>query len=132
MSKWNGKPCPVCGTGTLHDGKKAMDQYYRGHCYATEVSGAFCDHCGEGIVDFDPAEEERWLAFRRRIDVREAAELMRIRKKLKLTQVRAARLVGGGKNAFSRYEHGKAKPVAAVTNLFKLLDKHPELMKELQ
>ena len=54
-----------------------------------------------------------------------------IRKKLKLTQLEAARLAGGGKNAFSRYERGQAKPVAAVLNLFRLLDKHPDLIKEL-
>lgn len=131
MSKWNGKVCHLCGLGTLHDGKKTVDQYYREHCYTTEISGAFCDHCGDGMIDFDPAEEERWLSFCGQVDADEAAELVRIRKKLKLSQVKAARLAGGGKNAFSRYERGQAKPVAAVTNLFKLLDKHPELIKEL-
>lgn len=34
-------------------------------------------------------------------------------------------------NAFSRYENGKAKPVPAVINLFRLLDKHPELIEEI-
>lgn len=33
-----------------------------------------------------------------------------------------------GVNAFSRYENGKAKPVPAVISLFRLLDKHPELI----
>lgn len=132
MSKWNGKACHLCGLGTLHDGKKTTNQYYREHCYTTEISGAFCDYCGDGVIDFDPAEEERWLSFRRQVYADEAAELFRIRKKLKLSQAKAARLAGGGKNAFSRYERGQAKPVAAVINLFKLLDKHPELIKELQ
>lgn len=27
-------------------------------------------------------------------------------------------------------EHGKSKPVAAVINLFRILDKHPELVEE--
>ncbi len=72
-----------------------------------------------------------WLAFRDKVDADDAAELARIRKKLKLTQLEAARLAGGGKNAFSRYERGQAKPVAAVLNLFRLLDKHPDLIKEL-
>lgn len=44
---------------------------------------------------------------------------------------KAAALAGGGKNAFSRYEKGKAKPVAAVIILFRLLDHHPELLEEL-
>jgi len=41
-------------------------------------------------------------------------------------------IAGGGHNAFSRYERGEAKPVAAVVNLFRLLDRHPELLKELK
>jgi DNA-binding transcriptional regulator YiaG len=71
------------------------------------------------------------LAFREKIDAHEAAELARIRKKLKLTQMQAGQLAGGGKNAFSRYERGHAKPVSAVVNLFRLLDRHPELLGEL-
>jgi hypothetical protein len=34
-----------------------------------------------------------------------------------------AKLAGGRKNDFFRYARGQAKPVAAVINLFKLLDK---------
>lgn len=58
-------------------------------------------------------------------------DLARIRKKLKLTQQQAAVLTGGGKNAFSRYENGQAKPMAAVVNLFRLLERNPKLMKDL-
>ena len=66
------------------------------------------------------------------MDLEQAADLARIRKKLKLSQLEAAQLAGGGKNAFSRYERGQAKPVAAVINLFRLLDGHPELLNELR
>ena len=66
------------------------------------------------------------------MDAEEAAELARIRKKLKLTQHEAAQLTGGGHNAFSRSERGETKPVQAVLNLFRLLDIHPELLKELK
>jgi HTH-type transcriptional regulator / antitoxin MqsA len=65
------------------------------------------------------------------VDAREAAELVRIRKKLKLTQMHSGVLAGGGKKAFSRYERGHAKPVSAVVNFFRLLDRHPELLGEL-
>lgn len=131
-SKWNEKPCPLCGAGTLHDGIKTITQDYKGHAFSSEIQGAFCDHCAEGFVEYDAAEEANWLAFRDRVDAAEAAELARIRKKLKLTQREAAQLAGGGKNAFSRYEHGQAKPVAAVLNLFRLLDRHPELLDEFR
>ena len=62
---------------------------------------------------------------------RQSKEIRRIRRKLGLSQVAAARLTGGGHNAFSRYERGEATPLPAVINLFRLLDKHPELLKHL-
>lgn len=131
-SKWNGQACPLCGSGVLYDGIKTTTQEYKGHGFTSQTHGAFCDHCTDGFVEFDAAEESAWTAFRDRVDAVEAAELARIRKKLKLTQLEAAQLAGGGKNAFSRYERGQAKPVAAVVNLFRLLDRHPELLGELK
>jgi HTH-type transcriptional regulator/antitoxin MqsA len=57
--------------------------------------------------------------------------LKRIRKKLDLSQQAAARLTGGGHNAFSWYERGEAQPLPAVVNLSRLLDRHPELLGEI-
>jgi HTH-type transcriptional regulator/antitoxin MqsA len=131
-SKGHEQVCPVCGVGHLFDGVKSVDQTYKGNVFRSEVRGAFCNHCADGMVEADAEEEAAWLAFRDQVDAAEGAELARIRKKLKLSQAQAARLAGGGKNAFSRYERGHAKPVAAVINLFRLLDGHPELIKELR
>ena len=130
-SKWNGQACPICTAGMLHDGSKAVTQEYKGHSYQAKVRGAFCDKCDEAILTYNANDEAAWLAFRDQVDQQVASELESIRKRLKLTQAQAAKLTGGGKNAFSRYERGQAKPVAAVINLFKLLDKHPDLIKEL-
>jgi HTH-type transcriptional regulator/antitoxin MqsA len=58
--------------------------------------------------------------------------LARIRKKRKLSQLGAPQLAGGGRNPFSRFGLGQARPVAAVINLFRLLDSHPELLLELR
>ena len=107
---------------------------YKGHhTVIPRVKGWHCSHCGE--VEFDAGEGVRFAEaikqVAREIDARESAELVRIRKKLKLTQQEAALLTGGGRNAFSRYERGKAKPMQSVTNLFKLLDNHPALLDEI-
>ncbi len=131
-SKWHGQPCPLCGVGTLSDSTRKVEERYKGTTFILTVRGAFCNLCHDGFPEFDPKQEEAWRAFRDRIDAEESAELTRIRKKLRLTQAKAAALAGGGKNAFSRYEKGKAKPVAAVINLFRLLDRHPELLEELR
>lgn len=40
-------------------------------------------------------------------------------------------MFGGGTNAFSRYESGKTKPPVALVKLFKVLNKHPDLFKEI-
>jgi HTH-type transcriptional regulator/antitoxin MqsA len=65
------------------------------------------------------------------VDKEEATELVRIRKRLKLTQRQAALITGGGHNAFSRYERGEVRPLPAVIKLMRLLDRHPELLKEV-
>ena len=103
------------------------------HTVISKVKGCHCLNCGE--VEFKAGEGVRFAEaikqVAKEIDAKEAAELLRIRKKLKLTQQEAALLTGGGRNAFSRYERGKAKPLQSVTNLFKLLDNHPDLLDEI-
>ncbi len=51
-------------------------------------------------VDFDLEGQEAIKQLAKEVDTKEAAELARIRKKLKLTQKQAALLTGGGPNAF--------------------------------
>ena len=55
-----------------------------------------------------------------------------VRKKLNLDQREAAEIFGGGINAFSRYEDGKTKPPLALVKLFRLLDRHPDLLNEVR
>lgn len=97
------------------------------------LSGWRCGGCGE--VEFDPDSARRYAAAGDDLVLRDrarvAGEIRRVRRKLGLSQTAAARLTGGGHNAFSRYERGEAAPLPAVVNLFRLLDKHPELLKEL-
>jgi len=108
------------------EGKKSVTQQ--------DQPGDWCDVCGEGILNGEDlqATEPAWLSFRGEVDREEGKALARIRHKLKLTQAKAAKLTGGGKNAFSRYERGEARPMPAVLNLFKLLDRHPELLDDLK
>lgn len=99
-----------------------------------DVSGWRCEACDE--VAFDNASARRYAAAGDELVLRarrrQSQELKRVRLKLGLSQVAAARLTGGGHNAFSRYERGEAAPLPAVVNLFRLLDKHPELLRDLR
>lgn len=126
--------CLNCEKGDMVRSKKDAAVEYRGHrTTVRSLDGWHCPECGE--VEFVGNEGARYAEalerLRLKVDAEESAELARIRKKLKLSQRRAAIIAGGGVNAFSRYENGKARPVAAVVNLFRLLDKHPELIDEI-
>lgn len=126
--------CLNCEKADMVRGKKDKVVEYRGErITVATVDGWHCPRCGE--IEFARGAGKRYARavekLREAIDKKESAELARIRKKLKLTQRQAAAIAGGGVNAFSRYEHGKSKPVAAVVNLFRILDKHPELVDEI-
>lgn len=127
--------CLNCEKADMVRGKKDKVVEYRGKKITiAAVDGWHCPACGE--CEFARGEGKRYAAaveqLRAEIDKQESAELARIRKKLKLSQKEAAAIAGGGVNAFSRYEHGKSRPVAAVVNLFRILDKHPELVDEIR
>jgi len=127
--------CGACGKKTMarfenqrftveHDGlRKTVDN----------LSGWRCKSCDE--IEFDAESGQRYAAAGDALVLearkRQQKELKRIRQKLDLSQQAAARITGGGHNAFSRYERGEAQPLPAVVNLFRLLDRHPELLGEI-
>jgi HTH-type transcriptional regulator/antitoxin MqsA len=97
------------------------------------LSGRRCSSCGE--IEFDRRSAKQYAAAGDTLVLQARAaqrsEIRRIRRKLGLSQAEAAELTGGGHNAFSRYERGESAPLPAVVNLFRLLDRHPDLLKEL-
>ena len=58
-------------------------------------------------------------------------EIRSIRKRLKLTQVQAGIILGGGKRAFQKYENGDVLPSRAISNLLRLLSVNPALLGTL-
>ena len=59
------------------------------------------------------------------------AEIRSIRKRLKLTQVQAGNILGGGQKAFQKYESGETLPSRAISNLLRVLSKEPSLLNVL-
>ena len=60
-----------------------------------------------------------------------AADIRRIRTKLRLSQRRASELLGGGPRAFQKYESGEVVVSRPMANLLLLLDRDPSLIKHL-
>ncbi len=115
------------------DGEPFTVEYAGRKVKVEGLSGWRCGACGE--VEFDAESARRYAAAGDALVLRErerqSKEIRRIRRKLGLSQIAAARLTGGGHNAFSRYERGEVAPLPAVITLLRLLDKHPELLKDI-
>lgn len=130
------KFCLQCDDGTaLRLETKAVTIKMHGESHVVpNVTGWHCPVCGEIEYTDQDSSDRTWAALDALVaqaKARDSAILVKTRKRLKLTQKQAAELTGGGHNAFSRYERGEVVPMRAVINLFKLLNNHPELLKEL-
>ena len=129
--------CPVCGAAELIHDTRDLPYTYKGEAtLIPAVTADFCPACDESITDM--AETERVMremqAFNKQVNaaIVDPAFIVNVRKKLGLGQREAAEIFGGGINAFSRYENGKTKPPLALVKLFKLLDRHPDLLNEVK
>jgi HTH-type transcriptional regulator/antitoxin MqsA len=49
-----------------------------------------------------------------------------------LTQRRAGALIGGGPNAFQKYEAGDVTVSKGISNFLRVLERHPEEIAELK
>ncbi len=129
--------CPVCGAAELIHDIRDQPYTYKGETTViTAVTGDFCPACAESVLDV--AESNRVMremrAFSKQVNaaIVDPGFITDVRKKLDLDQREAAEIFGGGINAFSRYENGKTKPPLALVKLFKLLDRHPDLLNEVR
>lgn len=129
--------CPVCGAAQLVHDTLDLPYTYKGETTVIPtVTAGFCPACDESITDM--VETERVMremqAFNKQVNaaIVDPGFIISVRKKLDLGQREAAEIFGGGINAFSRYENGKTKPPLALVKLFKLLDRHPDLLTEVR
>ncbi len=129
--------CPVCGAAELIHDTRDLPYTYKGETTTiAAVTGDFCSACAEAVLDMGESvrTSELMLQFNKQVNaaIVDPGFIMNVRKKLRLDQREAAEIFGGGINAFSRYENGKTKPPLALVKLFKLLDRHPDLLNEVR
>lgn len=129
--------CPVCGAAELIHDTRDLRYTYKGETTTIPaVTADFCPACDESITDL--VETDRVMremqAFHKQVNaaIVDPGFIIAVRKKLNLGQREAAEIFGGGVNAFSRYENGKTKPPLALVKLLKLLDRHPDLLREIR
>ena len=129
--------CPSCGAAQLHRETRDVPYNYKGeNTTIPAVTGDFCSACDEVVLNREHGDRYSEMVglFQRQVNAAfvDPDYIAKVRKKLDLDQRQAAELFGGGVNAFSRYENGKTKPPLALVKLFKLLDRHPDLLTEIK
>lgn len=127
--------CPQCGAAMRREkGRSEVIEFAGASARVTGLSGWFCTACDEAIFDDDSARRygEAGDGLVREARARRQEDIRRIRKKLGLTQIEAGRLVGVGKIAFSRYERGETQAPEPLVKLLRLVERHPELLSEMQ
>jgi HTH-type transcriptional regulator / antitoxin MqsA len=129
--------CPSCGAAKFVRDTRDIAYIYKGEStILPSVTADFCTACDESITDAKESKRvmDLMLAFNKQVNAAlvDPEFIAKVRKKLALDQGEAAEIFGGGVNAFSRYENGKTKPPLALVKLLKVLDRHPELLREVR
>ncbi len=125
--------CPLCDAGTLTRETRSTLINYKGKTTSVKQPGDWCSNCADAILG--PADLKvtnlAIAEFQASVDdFLKPKQVRAIRKKLKISQLAASRIAGGGHNAFGRYERGEARPVKAVDLLLRLMDEDPSLLKK--
>lgn len=97
--------------------------------------GLWCRSCGEGLLSFKDTEvsaREMHILKERAEHLLEPNEVKRVRKKLGLTQKEAGLLLGGGPNAFQKYESAAVVTSQAISSLLRLLAHDPSGLEVLR
>ncbi len=91
---------------------------YKGQSEAVEMPGWYCEGCFESThsgTDMEVSDRaiRRLKASAENLLLPE--QVRAVRKKLGLTQKKAGEIIGGGANAFFKYERGEVVPSQAVS-----------------
>jgi len=120
--------CPETGHPMVRE-VRPMTIEYKGHSLEVDMPGWYCEHCGEGVHSGkDMVVSDRALnRLKAEVDGLLLPETVkRIRKRLKLTQKAAGTIIGGGPNAFQKYESGEVLISKAIASALLLLYSNPD------
>ena len=119
----------------LTRGVRPFTVAYKGHSATVDLPGYYPAGEGDGVhIGDDMAAADAALrTLKERVDgVPSPTTIKRVRAKLKLSQRAAGAVFRVGPSAFDKYERGLIEPSGPTIQLITLLDRHPELIADLQ
>jgi HTH-type transcriptional regulator / antitoxin MqsA len=131
----NTKPiCPETGKPMVRD-TRPMTITYKGQSATFDMPGWYCDESGESIHTAEDIKVSDAALKELKIKVENLLrphEVRQIREKFGLTQREAGAIIGGGPNAFQKYEQGSVTVSKGISNFLRVLERHPEEIEELK
>ena len=126
--------CPETGQPMVR-GVRPMTITYKGRSATFDMPGWYCEASGESIhtgKDMKVSDHELNRLKAKVEGLLLPEDVYRIRKRLGLTQKLAGQLIGGGINAFQKYESGEVLVSHAMTSALVLLDRDPSGLTVLE
>jgi HTH-type transcriptional regulator/antitoxin MqsA len=130
------EPAPerICAeTGAvLRRGVRPLTLTYKGRSAVIDMPGWYADdevtesiHSGE---DMKVSDRALHLLKAQAEGLLVPKDVRRIRRRLRLSQREAGLVIGGGPNAFQKYEAGDVVVSHAISSALRLLDAHPDAL----
>ena len=126
--------CKLCKSEDVSGFVEVEDISYKGKDLQVSIAYSVCNNCDREFVS-KPQIIQNELALRavkKTFDgLLSSEEIVRAREELSLTQEQAARVFGGGRNAFSKYERGEVSQSVAMDKLIRICLNHRNIFREL-
>ena len=126
--------CPETGKPMARD-TRPVEISYKGQSTTVDMPGWYCLESGESVHTAEDMKVSDAALKELRLQVEnllKPQEVKRIRNKIGLTQREAGTILGGGPNAFQKYEQDTVTVSKPMSNLLRVLDRHPEEVEELR
>jgi len=126
--------CKLCKSEDVSGFVEVEYISYKGNDLQVSIAYSICNNCDREFVS-TPQISQNELALRavkKTFDgLLSSEEIVRAREELSLTQEQAARVFGGGRNAFSKYERGEVSQSVAMDKLIRICLNHRDIFHEL-
>ena len=130
------RSCHECGQVMRRD-VQDFTITYQGFSSTFPMPGWYCtgQDCEEAVMnsqDMKVSDRELHILKAKAANLLAPPEVRRVRKRLGLTQREAGLILGGGPNAFQKYETADLVPSQAISNLLRVLEAHPAALEVLR
>lgn len=127
--------CPICESGQLHQQEELVAVEHMGTQGQIKSVYSVCDCCGSEQAGTNEVRinKRAMIAFKKKVQgLLVGAEVRKLRKSWGFSQEQAAKVFGGGKVAFSKYESDDVMQAESMDKLLRVARDVPDALASLK